>query len=152
LSAFLQHYPAALFLPFFVALWLAVVVALGRLSGWPRLASRFPDRPEEPTLRLRWQSGSMGMMVNMRGVLALDVCQSGLRVGIMRLFGPFSRDFFVPWEDISIVRKVPLFWPVATLQFGRPAIGSLTVSARAADRLARAASGRWPETPALPEE
>lgn len=78
----------------------------------------------------------------MRGILTLDVCPSGFRVGIIRAFGPFCRDFFVPWEDIRVTRKTVLFWPVAKLQFGNPSIGSLTISARVADRLARAAKGR----------
>jgi len=70
----------------------------------------------------------------------------------MRVFGPFCRDFFVPWEDIRVARSTVLFWPVAKLQFGSPAIGSLTIPAHVADRLARAATGRWPETGPFPEE
>jgi hypothetical protein len=45
-----------------------------------------------------------------------------------------------------------LFWRVAKLQFGSPAIGSLTIPARVADRLARVAAGRWPETGPFPDE
>ncbi len=63
----------------------------------------------------------------------------------MRLFGPFSRNFFVPWKDLVVVRKKFLFWPVAKLQFGNPTTGSLTISAYVADRLARATAGHWPE-------
>jgi hypothetical protein len=74
----------------------------------------------EPMLRVRWQSGSMGLGVSMSGILTLGVCPSGLRVGIMRVFGPFCRDFFVLWEDIRITRRTVLFWPVAKLQFGSP--------------------------------
>jgi hypothetical protein len=70
----------------------------------------------------------------------------------MRVFGPFCRDFLVPWEDISITRKNFLFWPVAKLQFGSPAIGSLTIGAHVANKLARASMGRWPETGPVPEE
>lgn len=143
----------AVFLPLFVvALWLTVTTILAVLSGWFRLSSRFPDQTMEPLLRIRWQSGSMGLSVGMQSILTLSVCPSGLRVGIVRLFGPFSRDFFVPWEAIRITRKNFLLWPVAKLQFGSPAVGSLTISARVANRLARAAMGRWPETGPFPEE
>ena len=143
----------AVFFPlFFVALWLAVTTVLAELSGWFRLMARFPNRTMEPLLRVRGQSGSMGIGVVMRGILTLSVCPSGLRVGIMRVFGPFCRDFFVPWEAISIIRKGVLFWPVAKVQFGSPAIGSLTIPAHVANRFARAAMGRWPETGPFPEE
>ena len=43
-------------------------------------------------------------------------------------------------------------WPVAKLQFGSPGVGSLTIPARVANRLARAALGRWPEPGPFPEE
>jgi hypothetical protein len=143
----------AVFFPlFFASLWLTVTTVLAALSGWFRLMARFPNQTEEPLLRIRGQSGSMGLGVSMRGILALSACPSGLRVGIMRVFGPFCRDFFVPWQAISVTRKNALFWPVAKLQFGYPAIGSLTIPARVANRLARAAMGRWPETGPFPEE
>jgi hypothetical protein len=143
----------AFFFPlFFASIWLTVSTILAVLSGWFRLMTKFPNRTVEPLLRVRGQSGSMGLGVHMRGILALSVCPSGLRVGIMRVFGPFCRDFFVPWEDISITRKNVLLCPVAKLQFGSPAIGSLTIPARVANRLARAAMGRWPETGPFPEE
>jgi hypothetical protein len=143
----------AVFFPlFFAAVWLAVTTILAMLSGWFRLMARFPNQIEEPLLRIRGQSGSMGLGVGMRGILTLSVCPSGLRVGIMRMFGPFCRDFFVPWKAISIARKNVLLWPAATLQFSSPGVGSLTIPAHVANRLARAAMGRWPEIGPFPEE
>ena len=88
----------------------------------------------------------------MHGILTLSACPLGLRVGIMRVFGPFCRNFFVPWEAISVTRKNVLLWPVAKLQFGSPGVGSLTIPARVANRLARAAMGRWPENGPFPQE
>ena len=70
----------------------------------------------------------------------------------MRLFGPFCRDFLVPWEDISVVRKDRLYMKLVQLSFGWPAIGKLTLSAAVADRLALVAGSRWPETEPVPEE
>jgi hypothetical protein len=143
----------AVFLPlFFASLWLTVTTILAMLSGWFRLMARFPDQAMEPILRIRRQSGSMGLGVNMGGILTLGVCPSGLRVEIMRVFGPFCRNFFVPWEDIRVTRRTALFWPVAKLQFGSPSIGSLTIPAHVANRLARAAAGSWPETGPFLEE
>ncbi|MDX8480354.1 hypothetical protein RFN28_18065 [Mesorhizobium sp. VK24D] len=135
-----------------VSLWLAVTTILAVLSGWFRLMARFPNQTVEPLLRIRGQSGSMGLGVSMQGILTLSVCPPGLRVGIMRVFGPFCRDFLVPWEAIRVTRKNVLFGPVAKLQFGHPAIGSLTIPAHVANRLAGAAMGRWPETGPFPEE
>jgi hypothetical protein len=136
---------------FFVAVWLTATTILALLSGWFRLMVEYPDQSIEPILRLRGQSGTMGG-IGLRGILTLSVCPTGLRVGIMRLFGPFCRDFLVPWESIAVIRKKTLFWPVAELQFGKPVIGRLRIPAPAADRIARAAMGYWPEQRPFSEE
>jgi len=152
LTGLIEQNPAIFFPFFFVALWLTVTTILALLSGWFRLMEVYPDQSDEPILRLRGQSGTMGLGVGMNGVLILSVCPTGLRVGMMRVFGPFCRDFFVPWESIAVVRKTTLFWPIAKLQFGNPAVGTLSVSVHVADRIARAAVGRWPEAGPFPEE
>ena len=135
---------------FFILLWLLVTTILALAAGWFSLAKAYPDRPEEPIALFSGQSGLMGPGINFRGVLRLGVCPSGLRLGMLRLLGPFSRDFLVPWSDISVSRGKTLFWPVARLQFGNPKVGVLVVRARVADGLAQAAGGRWPEAPASP--
>ena len=142
----------AFFPVFFVALWLTMTAVLGFLSGWFRLMAAYPDQPEAPLLRLHFQSGMMGSGVSMKGVLTLSACPSGLRVGMLRVFGPWSRTFFVPWTSIAIVSQRGFFEPAARLEFGVPAVGRLSVSARVATRLARASMGRWPEPEFPPPE
>jgi hypothetical protein len=152
LNSLIEQHFAVFFPLFFALLWLTVTTILAVLSGWFRLMVKFPNQTAEPVLRVRGQSGSMGLGVSMRGVLTLSVCPCGLRVGIMRLFGPLCREFLVPWEDISISRKNSVFWSMAELRFGRPAIGSLTIPQHVANRLARAATVSWPETGPFPQE
>ncbi len=137
---------------YFVALWLAIVTSLGFVSGWYRLMRRFPDRDEPALLELFGQSGSMGPGVRMRGILRLSACPSGLRVGLIRLFGPFSRDFLVPWEEIQVTRTTSFGWRLARLRFGDPTAGTLGIAPHVADRLARAAAGKWPEAAPFPPE
>jgi len=71
---------------------------------------------------------------------------------MMRLFGPFARDFFVPWGEIAVVRKTLLFWPRAELRFGNPVVGRLSIRAHVADKLAHAAGEHWPEAGPIQEE
>jgi hypothetical protein len=127
----------------FLAFWFFITTLLALLSGWFRLMKRFPDRAEDPILRLSGRSGSMGLGVGLRGVLTLSVCPSGLRVGILRIFGPFSRDFLVPWDEIAITRSK--FWSSTNFRFGNPVAGILSISQSLADQLAGAAEARWPE-------
>ena len=139
------------FLIAFPVIWFVVTLILSVLSGWFGLMERYPNRDEVPILTLTNQSGSVGP-VSMRNILKLSVCDSGLRVGIMRIFGPFCRDFMVPWNEITITRRDRYFWKEAKLSFGQPANGNVKVFADVADALARAAGHRWPEQGSFPEE
>jgi hypothetical protein len=145
-----QNFP--LYFPFFfVLLWFAATVLLGFVSGWYFLMRRFPDRPETPIRTFKNQSGSIGF-VGTRSLLTLSICPGGLRVGMMRIFGPFSKPLFVPWSEMSAIRKDRLFWKVTTISFGNPPAGSLTLMADLADRLARTAGAPWPEPGPFPDE
>jgi hypothetical protein len=139
-----QNFP--LYFPlFFVLLWITITTLLGFLSGWFALARTYPDRDEAAIQVFAGQSGSMGM-VSMGGVLRLSVCPGGLRLGMLRILGPFCRTFFVPWNELSVVRKDRFLMKAAQIEFGQPVVGTLTIAADVADRLARAAAGHWPET------
>lgn len=135
----------------FPLLWFAVTMILSLFSGWFRLMERYPDREEIPVVTFANQSGSLGS-VSMRGVLKLSVRPSGLRIGIRRILGPFCRDFFVPWNEVTVARSDRLFWKVAKLSFGRPSNGNLKLFADVADRMARAAGSHWPEPGYFPQE
>ncbi len=133
-------------------MWLTVTTVLGLLSGWYFLMIRYPNREETELLRLKRLSGSMGLAFSMNRILNITVCPSGLRIGMMRVFGVFCRDFFVPWEEISVNRKDGFFGQTAGLQFGNPSRGNLSIPSYVADRLARASLGQWPEPGPFPEE
>lgn len=141
-----------LFPVFFVFMWLIVTTLLGFITGWYTLMKRYPDCAEKALLEIKGQSGFVGPGVGMQRVLNVSVCPSGLRVGIMRIFGPFCQDFFVPWQDISIERKNTYFLMTAVLSFGQPVVGKLGLPVYLANRLARAAAERWPEPGSFPEE
>jgi len=147
----LRYFPFV-FPVFFAVMWLGITTLLGLLSGWYALMRKFPDRPEPALLKLTWQSGSMGLGVSLRSLLTLSACRTGLRVQMLRAFGPFCRPFFVPWEQISIVRTKSFFMPVARLSFGKPSAGRLTIARHVADKLAAGAGIAWPEAEAFPPE
>jgi hypothetical protein len=141
----LSPLPFLLFPIAFAALWGVVTAGLGWAAGWYALAARYPDRAEAPLATLTWESGVMGMGVNFRHILTLAPCPSGLRVAVWRSFGPWSRPFFVPWEQVKIRRARWFLMDVVELTFGAAAHGKLTVRADTAQRLAAAAGKRWPE-------
>jgi hypothetical protein len=139
-----QNFP--LYFPlFFALLWITITTLLGFLSGWFALARTYPDRDETALQTFAGQSGSMGL-VGMRGALKLSVCPAGLRIGMLRILGPFCRNIFVPWNELGVVRKDRFFMKAVQIAFGQPVVGTLTIPADVANRLAHAAAGHWPET------
>lgn len=150
-TSFSEHF-LPFFPLFFISLWFIITSLLGFFSGWYSLMRKYPNRNESALLQLKHLSGLMGFWVGLNNVLNISVCPSGVRIGIMRVFGIFCRDFFAPWEEIRVERKNRFFGQVAELQFGNPILGRLSISAHIADRLGRSSMGRWPEAGAFPVE
>lgn len=125
-----------LFLIFFAAIWLGVTHLISRAAKWPVLEERFPDRPETETVSMRMQSGMIkspsGAPVTMSGCLRLEICPTGLRVSVWRIFAPFSSPVFVPWSQITPSKSKAAMFARVDLAFGRPEITTLIVSERTA--------------------
>jgi len=134
----------------FAVLWLFVTYSLTEKSGWFKLAKQYPNRREKPVLKLRFQSGWVGT-VSGASIYRFEACPSGLRVGELKLFGVFTRDFFVPWSEIVVERKRKRLWNVVELRF-KSCEGSLTLYEPVANRLARSVPGNWPEAVAFPPD
>ena len=110
---------------FFVGMWLLVTFMLGLMSGWFSLQQWYADDgSEEPLLRLRSQSGSMGMGVALNGCLKLRAYRSGLGIGIWRIFGIFQKPLKVPWNEIEAEPSSSFFLPMVKLQLGKPSNGT----------------------------
>jgi len=136
----------------FVGMWLLISTVLGSISGWFNLQQWYPDDgSEEPLLKLGGQSGSMGAGVALNGILKLRAYPSGLGVGIWRIFGPFQKPLRIPWGEIEAEQSSSFFLPMVKLQLGKPANGTLKISARSWARLVNAvpksASGRQFQMP-----
>jgi len=132
---------------FFIGMWLIVTFLLGVMSGWFNLQQWYPDEGnDEPLLKLRWQSGTMGMGVNFNNALTLGACRSGLQIRVPRFIGLFSKPLLIPWTEIEASEKKTWFIKLVRLALGKPANGRLILRAKTWARLAEAAG---PAAPAL---
>ena len=110
----------------FIGLWLAVTAMLGMFAGWFGLQREFPDVDERRLKRLRGRSGRLGKGslfnpwggVSYGGCLRLDVCPSGLRIAVWKLFGAFQKPIFVPWKQFLVEEKRLLFFRRYRLHLG----------------------------------
>ena len=125
----------AIFPFLFFGMWLLVTTLLWWWSGWGALQEKFPNIDEAPLKRMRFQSGMLGKgtqwnpwgNVNYGKCLLLDICPSGLRVAIWRIFGLFSKPFFIPWQRITVEQRLILFMRYYRLSFGDPNLSALTI-------------------------
>jgi hypothetical protein len=115
---------------FFVGMWLLISTLLGVMSGWFNLQQWYADdNSEEPLLKLGWQSGVMGVGVNLNGILTLAAKRSGLSIRIWRIFGPFQKPLLVPWSEISAEPARSFFTQMVKLGLGNPPNGRLKINA-----------------------
>jgi hypothetical protein len=133
----------AIFPFLFFGMWLLVTTLLWWWSGWGALQEKFPDQDQAPLKRMRFQSGMLGKgaqwnpwgNVNYGNCLLLDICPSGLRVAIWRIFGLFSKPFFIPWQRITVEQRRILFMRYYRLSFGDPNLSALTIRRRTFSRI-----------------
>lgn len=99
-------------MPFAVLLfplcWLAVLAILSVVSGWPRLAERFPVRAVRgiDERRFRFVSGSLGgrlLPVAFRSALVCGVSSDGLELSVLPFFRVFHPSMFIPWSAVEAV-------------------------------------------------
>lgn len=129
---------------FFVGMWFLVTMLIGLMSGWFGLQQWYADDgTEEPLLRLRGQSGFMGIGVRLNGVLTLAACRSGLSVRVSRFFAPFQKPLLIPWSEIVATEKKSFFTTMTRLELGKPANGKLTINAKTWARLTEAAGADY---------
>jgi hypothetical protein len=120
-------------LPFVIIGWCAFVLyVLSLMSGWQRLAQRYPARGEPDGKTFTWQSARIGR-VQYNNALKFTVSPNGLSVAS---WGPFRfahAPFTIPWRDIYNVTFKKILWtetarfevsipPFATLQVSRKVI------------------------------
>jgi hypothetical protein len=99
----------ALGLAGFAALWSLGNVAMAYLSGWVRLARAYRASRSPTGRRLRWRSGSLGL-VGHGGILNFWVAPEGLYLKVNILFRPGNPPLLIPWPDVRVVRRRDLLF------------------------------------------
>jgi hypothetical protein len=132
----------------FAVFWIFIVSTLAVAAGWVELRRAFPDHRERALYSARAQSGMLGR-VRYSALVTIQVCPSGLRVSICRLFSPLTRPILVPWSQIRATRERAWFLPAVKLTFGSPEISHMHISGLLMDGLVRRSRGVWPPSEAL---
>ncbi len=108
---------AVIFPVFFVALWVAILNLIGKVSGWAALAERY--RATAPFQGETWlfQSAQMRYMTNYNGCLTFGADEQGMYAAG---WGPFrigAPPLLVSWGELEISEKRRWFFPGYELHF-----------------------------------
>ncbi|WP_108787493.1 hypothetical protein [Erythrobacter sp. Alg231-14] len=139
-------YVAIAFPFFFFAMWIVTTALLPRISGWARLEDELPDRPDPAHAKLRFEAFYLGrgkLGVSYRGCVTFEVCQTGLRVRVWKLFAPFSRPIFIPWNAVETEFAKVFFVQATRMKIGQGGEFWMTIPLRSAHNIARASGGRF---------
>ena len=128
-----------------VAGWVAVLVVVARLTGWARLAARYPC--QRAFLGRRWPGQTVWLRrptVRYCNVITLGADRMGLYLAPMSLFRPGHAAVCVPWAEVAVGADERGRPDLVTLEFrGLPDVPVL-IEATLARELAEEARGSWP--------
>ncbi|TWT78757.1 hypothetical protein CA13_01540 [Planctomycetes bacterium CA13] len=85
-------------------MWCGISFLLTFLSGWAKLAERYPDRTLPDCKAFYCQSGNIGG-VNYNSCLTLCVSQRGLGLSVMIPFRIGHPTLWIPWSDFHDVQE-----------------------------------------------
>jgi len=95
-------------------MWLTISLILSYWSGWNELAQyyRYQDQPILKKKHFQWLS-MRG--VNYKTCMTIGGNEQGLYLSVLFLFSLGSPKLFIPWQDISILKKKYWWMPVLEL-------------------------------------
>ncbi len=103
---------AALFIPFFVGMWVSVCFLLSLIGGWRKLARRYRSPGAIEGTKWRNQSAELrGYFKSSYGnCLTVVANEAGLGVSILFLFRVGHPPLFIPWTEISVNQETRFFF------------------------------------------
>jgi hypothetical protein len=127
---------------FFLANWIGVCHLIALLSGWKRLAEKYPLRSDVEGKRFVYRSGQWRRRFNYNGCLFFTVTPSHLKISVALFFRPGHAPFRVPWEDIKATYVKARFSKMVELRFAKEGEIELRIGKKLADLIAEASGGR----------
>lgn len=133
-----------------VALAVAVIAAISRITGWAALAVRF--RTYEPFAgpRWYWQSLVFRRWCGYNNCATVGASPEGLYLALMRPFMLLNHPpLFIPWREISVEYRRTLFGLLecADLRLGFDERVPVRIQGRLMTRVREAAGPGWPLYP-----
>lgn len=134
----------------FAVLWIATTALLPHFMGWVTLEKLAPDKdPSElgsPLDTLRFQGLYLGkgkLGASYRGCVTFEVYADGLRVSIWKLFAPFSKPIFIPFEAMQTEEARVFTFRTTRMKIGPGGEYWMTLGPGTAKSIASASNGAF---------
>jgi len=85
----------------FLALWLGFAVGISRLSGWARLARRFPSRPISAVTTVPHATMMLGTSFRYQRMIGVEMSPEGCRLTVPWSYRPGHPPIFLPWSAVT---------------------------------------------------
>jgi hypothetical protein len=144
MQAWVDRHPILFVLSDVLFLYFSVSLVVSWWSGWAVLARHFRFRGKFIGSRWRCQSGNMRWFCGYSNCLTVGANSEGLYLSTLPFFPLFHPPLFIPWTEVSFVRKDVFFIAGVRFGLGRETSTPLWVRGRLADRLKGAAGLSYP--------
>lgn len=134
----------AVFAGLFVFSWIVAGIAVSRMTGWYRLAERFPLQGDFPSERWRFKSATARFGSHYNNCLTIAADPAGFYVAMPWAFRIGHSPLCIPWNEITVSRAKVLFWNIVRFQFGRENPIVFGFREDFADQIRSAAGPSWP--------
>jgi hypothetical protein len=85
----------------FLALWLGFAVGISRLSGWARLARRFPNRHAAAVTTVPRATALLGTSFSYQRMIRVELCAEGCRLSVPWSYRLGHAPIFLPWSAVA---------------------------------------------------
>jgi hypothetical protein len=144
MQPWVDRHPIAFVISNILFVYFTVSLVVSWWSGWAVLTRHFRSRSKFNGARWHWQSGQMRWLCGYSRCLTVGANSEGLYLATLPFFPFFHPPLFIPWTEVSFVRKDLLFLAGVRFELGREGFTHLWVRERLADRLKAAAGQGFP--------
>ena len=144
MQSWVDRHPILFVLSFVVFVYLTTSLVVSWWSGWAVLARQFRLRSRFTGSRWRGQSGQMRWLRGYGNCLTVGANSEGLYLATLPFFPLFHAPLFIPWNEVSLVKKKLFFARGVRFQLGNEVSIPLWVRERLAERLRGVAGSGHP--------
>jgi hypothetical protein len=103
----------------FPIIWIAICIILSRMSGWHKLAQKYPRIDFVSGEKWRFRSAKLRYSVGYNSCVNFVANREGLGISIFFVFRVGHPPLFIRWTDIEISKETRLFRNLIRFTVGR---------------------------------